>query len=74
MSNSNNNSDKTIRKLYLSPKEVEEQYGLSEKWLTNMRYEKRGIPYYKIGRKVLYKKTDVEAFIDRHKVRVITEW
>jgi len=60
-------------KKYLSPKEVEKLYGMSEKWLANLRYQKKWIPYCKVGGKVLYKAEDIEKFIEQHKIKVIDE-
>lgn len=63
---------KSIKK-YLTPKQVEKIYGLSEKWLANMRWQKRGIPYLKVGSKVLYRLEDIEDFIEKHAIRVFKD-
>lgn len=42
--------------IYLTEKQVSQLFGLSVSWLQNQRWMKRGIPYLKVGRKVLYKK------------------
>ena len=62
-----------MMKEYLTPGEVQEIYGLSMKWLANQRWAKKGIPYIKTGRKVLYKKEDVEAFLEGRKIKVNQE-
>ena len=64
---------KRMEKKYLAPKEVEKIYGLSEKWLANMRWEKIGIPYRKIGKKVLYRIEDVENYLEKHAVKVFED-
>ena len=63
---------KSIKK-YLTPKQVEKIYGLTEKWLANMRWQKRGIPYLKVGSKVLYRLEDIEDFIEKHAIRVFKD-
>ncbi|GAB6887438.1 hypothetical protein JCM13304A_09360 [Desulfothermus okinawensis JCM 13304] len=56
--------------IYLTEKQVSQLFGLSVSWLQNQRWMKRGIPYLKVGRKVLYKKSDVEAWLEKHRVKV----
>ena len=60
-------------KKYLTPKEVSEIYSLSEKWLANMRWEKKWIPYLKVGGKILYRPEDIENFIEKHQIKIISE-
>ena len=59
--------------MYMTPRQVQKIFGLSEKWLANMRWKKRGIPYRKVGNKILYKKEDIEDFIEKHKVKVMED-
>ena len=48
----------------ISSKEVEEIYGISTGTLANMRYLKKiYLPYYKIGKKVMYKVDDIEKWL-----------
>ncbi len=69
----NKNKQEGGERMYLTPKQVEEFFGLSKKWLANMRWQKRGIPYRKVGGKILYRKKDVEEFIERHVILVIED-
>jgi hypothetical protein len=59
--------------MYLTPKQVEIYYGLDAGVLANKRTKREGPPYRKVGRKILYKRTDLEAWLDRHVVRTIDE-
>jgi predicted DNA-binding transcriptional regulator AlpA len=48
----------------LTPREFAECYGFSEGTLANLRYQKRGPKYYRIGqRKILYYIDDIESWI-----------
>jgi len=60
-------------RMYLTPKQVQKIFGLSEKWLANMRWRKKGIPYKKVGNKILYKREDVEDYIEKHTIKVIED-
>ena len=55
----------------LTPKQIVDLYpGLtvSEGTLANWRNQKRGPKYYKVSRKVVYRKEDVENFLFRNPV------
>ena len=52
-----------IKKMLLCEKEVEQIYGLNFRTLQRERNEGRGIPYHKIGKRVLYRVSDIEAFL-----------
>jgi|TARA_Y100000294_G_C8336386_1_gene248848 predicted DNA-binding transcriptional regulator AlpA len=52
----------------LSEKEVQEIYKLNARTLQRDRVLGRGIPYVKIGRRVRYKRSDIEKYIKRHTV------
>lgn len=66
------NREEKMMKKYLSPVEVEKVYGLSQKWLANMRWEKKCIPYLKVGSKVLYRPSDIENYIESREIRVFS--
>lgn len=55
----------------LTPKEVEKFYGISEAALSTDRCRKRGIPYVKRGRRVLYLREDVERYLRARRVLTI---
>ncbi len=56
-----------IKKMLLCEKEVEQIYGLNFRTLQRERNEGRGIPYHKIGKRVLYRVSDIEAFLASHR-------
>ena len=52
----------------LSEKEVQEIYKLNARTLQRDRVLGKGIPYVKIGRRVRYKRSDIEKYIKHHTV------
>ena len=58
-------------KKYLSPKEVEELFNIPATILEKWRYRKVGPEYLKLGKLVRYQTAEVEAWIERHKVRTM---
>lgn len=60
-----------ITKQTLTPKEVSEQYGVPGGSLANLRWRKEGPRYYRVGRRILYKVSDVEAWLFSHPVLTI---
>lgn len=54
---------------YLSPKEVEAMFSISEKTLAQWRWQKRGPDFVKYGGKVLYKVSDLRDFFENYRVR-----
>ena len=55
----------------LTTKEVSEVYPTDQGTLANLRWQKKGPKYYKIGRKVLYRPEDIEAWLFSHPVLTI---
>ena len=53
---------------YLLPVEVVKITNRQLQTLANDRYLGKGIPYYKVGRSIRYKLTDVLAFMEQHRV------
>ena len=54
----------------LSPAQVEVVFGIPRGSLANLRWAKRGPLYFKAGpRRVLYRVTDVRAWIEKHPVQ-----
>lgn len=49
--------------VWLEEKQVAKITGLSTSTLQKHRFQRRGIPYSKVGRSVRYAKSDVEAFM-----------
>ena len=40
--------------------------GVSEAWLRKARQDKAGPPYVRIGRSIIYRKDDLDAFLEKH--------
>jgi hypothetical protein len=51
---------------YLSTKETAHLFGLSASNLTKLRVYGGGPLFYKLGRRVLYRRQDIEAWISDH--------
>ena len=47
--------------------------GLSVKTLRRMRHEMRGPNYIKLGRRVVYSETDLETWLDAHRVNTFSQ-
>lgn len=54
---------------YLRPKEVEAEYPVSVKKLENLRRVGRGPAYYQRGRDIIYKRQEVEKWIEAGRVQ-----
>jgi len=52
-----------IEKRALTPEEVADAYSIATGTLANMRSKKVGIKFYRCGRKILYRREDVENFV-----------
>lgn len=55
----------------ITPEQAAERYGINKGSLANMRNKKKGPPYLKIGRKVLYRVSDFEAWIFANPVKTM---
>ena len=53
---------------YFTDKVVEELTGIKRQSLANNRHLRRGIPYYKVGRSIRYKLSDVLEFMEKHRI------
>ena len=58
----------------LTEKEVEEKYGLNKRTLQRERIYLTGIPYHKIGRRVFYRRSDIEEFLSTCKVGQVVRY
>ena len=56
------------KKNLLNEKEVQREFGLNARTLQRERSLGTGVPYVKMGRRVLYKRTDLDKFIEKHTV------
>jgi len=64
--------NESIQKKALNPPEVAARYGIPTGTLANMRSERRGPRFYKIGRKkILYFDEDVESWLRSNPVETI---
>jgi len=66
----NGNNHQGIPPNLLSAEDVAELTGLSTETLAQWRSQRRGIPYLKIGRRVRYDLTDVQAYLRGCRVSV----
>lgn len=58
---------KEVEKIWLSSKEVQWYLGIGKDFLDNLRETGR-IQYYKVGRTIFYRKTDIDKLIERNRV------
>ena len=61
-------------KKLLCEKEVETIYGLNARTLQRDRTNQSGIPYLKIGRRVFYRRSDIEEFLATCKVGQVVRY
>jgi len=54
----------------LTEHEVSAEYGLNLHTLRDWRYQRRGLPFVKLGKVVRYERAAVEAYIAKHTVAV----
>lgn len=55
----------------LTQDEVAFWYGISQSKLEKWRHEKVGPPFIKPDKRVYYRVTDIEAWLDQHKVQTM---
>jgi len=53
----------------LKEKEVNRDYRSSLSKLRNDRWLGRGFPYYKVGRSIYYRRSEIEAYLAKCRVR-----
>lgn len=53
---------------YITEERVSEITGFAKQTLGNHRFNRVGIPYYKIGRSVRYRVDEVYEFMNRHRI------
>lgn len=58
-----------MEQLY-TPAQVSEALGVSVKTLEKWRWERRNLPYVKLGTAVRYKESDLTAWLDGHTVGI----
>lgn len=62
--------DKDNQDQWLSPKQVNDAYGFSTSTLAKWRMDSINISFSRMGKYIKYKKSDIEDFIESHKVEV----
>lgn len=60
-----------IRKRGLSPEEAESLYPVNKGTLANLRYQRRGPRFYRVGRSIIYRPEDLEAFLFSEPVETV---
>lgn len=58
------------QKQWLTPKDVNEEYGFSTSTLAKWRMDNLNLIFSKMGKYIRYKRSDIEAFIESNKVEV----
>lgn len=58
---------------FITPQQVADLTGYSKGVLSNMRMKKEGFPFYKFGKKVFYKESEVLKAIEDTKVETTTK-
>ena len=53
---------------FLSPRQVELEYEISTHTLQHWRYQGRGPAYYKLGSRVRYLRSELEAWLRGHRI------
>ena len=60
----------TINKEWMTPVEVQKEYGFSVSTLAKWRMNNKYLKFSKIGKYIKYKRSDVEEFLTAHIVNV----
>ena len=58
------------QKEWLTPQEVNKEYGFSTSTLAKWRMKKINLEFSKMGKYIRYKRSDIEAFITSNRVEV----
>ena len=56
-----------IEKIWLTIPQLTEYLGFANRATQQEWRESGALPYYKIGKNIVYKKTEVDEFVERHK-------
>lgn len=57
-------------KEWLTPKEVNKEFGFSTSTLAKWRMDNLNLIFSKMGKYIRYKRSDIEAFLESNKVEV----
>ena len=58
------------QKEWITPREVNKEFGFSTSTLAKWRMDNLNLPYSKMGKYIRYKRSDVETFLESNKVEV----
>ena len=56
------------KKILLTEQEVEDDYGINKRTLQRERVHETGIPFVKLGRRVRYKRSTIDQYIQNNTV------
>lgn len=59
-----------IKKDWLNPLGVENEFSISRSTLAKWRMNNKYLPYSKVGKYIKYKRSDIEAFLNNNIVEV----
>ena len=65
-----NKQNTLIKKDWLNPLDVEEDYAISKSTLAKWRMINKNLPYSKVGKYIKYKRSDIETFLNNNIVEV----
>ena len=57
-------------KEWLNPREVNKEFGFSTSTLAKWRMNNLNLIFSKVGKYIRYKRSDIETFLESHKVEV----
>jgi hypothetical protein len=67
-------NDTQTKPIFANQKKIAELFGLTESWLERDRWSgESGLPFYKLGRKVLYNVTEVETWLQQRRQQSTTQ-
>lgn len=58
-------------KEWLNPQGVSDRYGISTSTLAKWRMKKKNLPFFKDGKYIKYKVSDIEAYLKKNVVEVV---
>ena len=57
---------------WLNPQDVSDRYGISTSTLAKWRMSRKNLPFFKDGRYVKYRVSDIEAYLKNNVVEVVS--
>lgn len=55
-----------LKKVTMTPEEIEAVYGIPRSYLANLRWRKEGAKYFSVNRRIYYRISDFEAWFFSH--------